>query len=214
MDVRAKQRLSYQHFLFNSELRVFGFAPRHLNRSAFRVRKTNKNFFRQIFLNLMKDSIFKTYGVFIVTFALTFYTAGAGVIDNYVLYRTFPVVGENEFVAFRAVFTPRIVALLVVPLVFRTVFSILLLWFRPAAIRAWHALLFLFFQAVGWISTFAVQIPIQLELDKGKNPELIQQLMDSIWLRTSMTVANAAIMLWMMFLVIRSLTNDRNDAVN
>ena len=34
MDVRAKQRLSYQTFLVNSELRVIGFAPRHLNRSA------------------------------------------------------------------------------------------------------------------------------------------------------------------------------------
>ena len=34
MDVRAKQRLSYQHFSFNSELRGSGFAPRHLNRWA------------------------------------------------------------------------------------------------------------------------------------------------------------------------------------
>ena len=33
MDVRAKQRLSYQRLLFNSELRGGGFAPRHLNRS-------------------------------------------------------------------------------------------------------------------------------------------------------------------------------------
>ena len=35
MDVRAKQRLSYQTGLFNSELCGGGFAPRHLNRSAF-----------------------------------------------------------------------------------------------------------------------------------------------------------------------------------
>ncbi len=34
MDVRAKQQLSYRTGLFNSELRVFGFAPRHLKRSA------------------------------------------------------------------------------------------------------------------------------------------------------------------------------------
>ena len=65
----------------------------------------------------MKDSIFKTYGVFIITFVLMFYTLGAGLIDNYVIYPTFATVGENEFVAFRAVFSPRIVALLVVPLI-------------------------------------------------------------------------------------------------
>ena len=34
MDVRAKQRLSYQSCPLNSELRVIGFAPRHLNRST------------------------------------------------------------------------------------------------------------------------------------------------------------------------------------
>jgi hypothetical protein len=34
MDVRAKQLLSYQRALVNSELRGFGFAPRHLKRSA------------------------------------------------------------------------------------------------------------------------------------------------------------------------------------
>lgn len=161
----------------------------------------------------MKNSFFKTYGVFIIAFALTFYTLGAGIIDNYVLYQTFPVVGENEFVAFRAVFSPRIVALLVVPLVLRSVFSVLLFWFRPAAIRAWQVWLFLVFQVVAWISTFAVQLPIQFELDKGKNPELIQNLIDSIWLRTSMSVACAAIMLWMMFLVIRSLANAKRDAI-
>ena len=36
MDVRAKQRLCYQHFSVNSELRGGGFAPRHLNRSIAR----------------------------------------------------------------------------------------------------------------------------------------------------------------------------------
>ena len=34
MDVRAKQRLYYRSFLVNSNLRVGGFAPRHLNRSG------------------------------------------------------------------------------------------------------------------------------------------------------------------------------------
>ena len=161
----------------------------------------------------MKNSIFKTYGVFIVTFVLTFYTFGAGMIDNYVIYPTLAVVGENEFVAFRAVFTPRIIVLLVVPLILRSVFSVLLLWLRPKAIRLWHVWLFLFCQAVAWISTFAVQIPIQIELDKGKNPEIIEKLIGSIWLRTSMTFACAAIMIWMIFLVIRSLASGKNETV-
>lgn len=162
----------------------------------------------------MKDSIFKTYGVFIITFVLTFYTFGAGVIDNYVIYPTFAAVGGNEFVAFRAVFSPRIVALLVVPLILRSVFSVLLLWLRPAAVRLWLVWLFLFCQIVGWISTFAVQLPIQFELDKGKNSALIEKLVESIWLRTTMNVVCAAIMIWMLFLVIRSLASDKNDTLS
>ncbi|MDQ3749355.1 MAG: hypothetical protein M3367_10150 [Acidobacteriota bacterium] len=168
---------------------------------------------REIKGKIVKDSIFKTYGVFIITFALMFYTFGAGMIDNYVIYPTFSVVGENEFVAFRHVFSPRIVALLVVPLILRFVFSVLLLWLRPKAIHLWHVWLFLFCQIVSWISTFAVQLPIQFELDKGKNPELIQKLIDSIWLRTTMNIACAAIMIWMMFLVIRSLASGKNETV-
>jgi hypothetical protein len=160
----------------------------------------------------MNGSFFKTYAVFVVTFALTFYALGASVIDNHVLYQTFPVVGENEFVAFRAVFTPRVVAFLVVPLVLRFVFSSLLLWLRPAAIRAWHVWLFLFCQAIAWISTFAVQLPIQLELDKGKNSELIEQLINSVWLRTTTNFACAAIMLWLMFRVLRGLTDAPTSA--
>ena len=35
MDVRAKQRLSYQRPLITFSLRVGGFAPRHLSRSTF-----------------------------------------------------------------------------------------------------------------------------------------------------------------------------------
>lgn len=159
----------------------------------------------------MKDSVFKTYGIFIMTFAITFYTVGAGVIDNFVLYQTFPTVGENEFVAFRAVFTPRIVALLVVPLVVRFVLSILLVWLRPKAIRLWHVLLFLLLQTGAWISTFAVQLPIQFELDKGKNPELIEKLIESVWLRQSLNFACGALVLWMMFLVIRNLAKQKSD---
>ena len=158
-----------------------------------------------------RAEIFKTYGVFIAAFVLTFYTFGAGMIDNYVIYPTLAVVGENEFAAFRHVFTPRIVVLLVVPLILRSVFSVFLLWLRPAAISLWLVWLFLFFQLVAWVSTFAVQLPIQNELDKGKNLELIQRLTQTIGLRTAATVACAAIMIWMVFLVIRSLAGNKNN---
>ena len=47
MDVRAKQRLCYRTGLFNSELRVAGFAPRHLSRCALRG-ETNEQIWKQL----------------------------------------------------------------------------------------------------------------------------------------------------------------------
>ena len=49
MDVRAKQRLSCSRCLLNSNLRVFGFAPRHLNRSMASL-KPMKLFYQTTFL--------------------------------------------------------------------------------------------------------------------------------------------------------------------
>jgi hypothetical protein len=54
MDVRAKQRPSYQRCLFNFELRVAGFATRHLNR--YNPQKPQKwNYFQ--LLNIKIQSI-------------------------------------------------------------------------------------------------------------------------------------------------------------
>jgi hypothetical protein len=43
MDVRAKQRLCYLACLLSLNLRVFGFAPRHLSRSTLLEKDFNGN---------------------------------------------------------------------------------------------------------------------------------------------------------------------------
>jgi hypothetical protein len=160
----------------------------------------------------MGKSIFRTYGVFITAFILTFYGLGASIIDQHVIYPTFPVIGENEFVAYRAVFGPRIILFLVLPLILQSVFSILLLWLRPKAIPLWTVWLALACQLVRWGSTVVIQLPIQAQLDRGKNLELISTLMHASWIRTLANVAGAAIMIWMMFAVLRSLVGVSNNA--
>jgi hypothetical protein len=159
----------------------------------------------------MGKSIFRTYGAFITAFILTFYGLGASIVDQYVIYPTFPVIGENEFVAYRAVFGPRIVLFMVLPLILQSVFSILLLWLRPKAIPLWTVWLALACQLVRWGSTVVIQLPIQAQLERGKNLELISTLMHTSWIRTLANVAVAAIMIWMMFAVLRSLLGVSNN---
>ena len=50
-----------------------------------------------------------------------------------------------------------------------------------------------------------IQVPIQVQLGKGKNLELINTLMQTGVVRTLSNVVGAAIIVWMMFAVLRSL---------
>ena len=159
----------------------------------------------------MEKSIIRTYGVFITVFILTFYGLGASFVDHYVIYPTFPLIGENEFTAYRAVFGPRILLFMVLPLILQTVFSILLLWLRPKAIPLWTVLLVLACQLIRWSSTVFIQVPIQFQLNKGKNLELINTLMQTGMIRTLSNVIGAAIIVWMLFAVLRSLVEVPNN---
>lgn len=83
----------------------------------------------------MKESV-----VFALAFALVFYTNGAGSIEGFVNYSSWHLIGAAEFVTFHKFMTPRVVAFLVVPTALATVFSILMLWFRPPSIFLWMML--------------------------------------------------------------------------
>lgn len=159
----------------------------------------------------MEKSIIRIYGVFITVFILTFYGLGASIVDQNVIYPTFLTIGENEFIAYRAVFSPRIVLFMVLPLILQTVFSILLLWLRPKAIPLWTVWFALACQIVRWTSTVFIQLPIQIQLDKGKNLALINTLMQTGVIRTLANVVGAVIIGWMMFAVLRSLVEVPNN---
>jgi hypothetical protein len=83
----------------------------------------------------------------------------------------------------------RIVALFVLPLLVCTILAVLMLWFRPASLPkkfVWMALACL---AVGWLSSAFIQIPIQFQLDKGKDMELLNTLIVTDWIRVVASLA-------------------------
>ena len=55
MDVRAKQRLSYQRLSLNFSLRVSGFAPRHLNRYAATFYQTQELYLLALRISLRQN---------------------------------------------------------------------------------------------------------------------------------------------------------------
>jgi len=147
----------------------------------------------------MKESV-----VFTVAFALVFYGTGAAFIEGFVNYSSWHLIGAAEFVTFHKFITPRVLAFLIVPWALAMVFSILMLWFRPPSIPAWSVWAVIALQAVLWISSVTVQIPIQLKLDaQGLSIPLIDHLiMTNFWLRRIPNIITAAIFLWMMLTVL------------
>jgi hypothetical protein len=131
------------------------------------------------------DSYTSKYGftVTILFFGLSFYSIGAGMMDSFVLYHSWQFVGENEFAFFHKEAGQRIVLVFVLPMLLLTVLIILSFWHRHVAISRKLLGCSLLFISIGWLSSFVIQIPIQIELDKGKNSALLNQLIVTDWIR-------------------------------
>src|SRR4051812_31357937 len=141
----------------------------------------------------------KTHWVFLIAFALVCYGTGAALMDGFVGYSSWHLVGSAEFTAFHRFISPRILTYLVAPLVLGTVFSVLLIWFRPAVIPAWPVWASIGLQAIVWVSTVTIQVPIQVRLsaDGLSLPLLERLIVTNFWLRRIPYGLVAVLFVWM-----------------
>ncbi|HXE75211.1 MAG TPA: hypothetical protein VNN18_06210 [Candidatus Xenobia bacterium] len=142
----------------------------------------------------------KTNGLFSITFALVFYCLGASFIEGFVNYRTWMLIGTNEFKTYHNALTQLIVPFMVIPLGVTFLLLLALLRWRPSAIPAWPVWLSVALMAVGIISSVAIQIPIQRELSSsGFSRELIERLILTDWIRKIPMIGVGVLMLRMMW---------------
>ena len=137
--------------------------------------------------------------IFVLAFALVFYGNGAAFIESFVNYPSWHLVGTDAFLSYHKFIGPRVIAFLVAPAVVGTFFTIALLRFRPATIPLWSVWVAIALQAVVWVSTATIQVPIQLQLgEQGATPALLERLMETNWwFRRIPYAACAALFLWM-----------------
>lgn len=137
--------------------------------------------------------------VFIIAFALVFYGNGATFLESFVNYPSWRLIGPEEFIHYHRFIDPLVVAFLVAPTLLGTVFTMLMLWVRPAAIPAWAVWVAIVTQVVLWVSTATIQVPIQVILsDQGLSLELIDRLIvTNFWFRRVPYVICAGLFLWM-----------------
>ena len=136
---------------------------------------------------------------------------GAASMESFVNYPTWRLIGANEFRAYHRALGPLIVGYMVIPMLIATVLTVLLLWVRPASIPRWMIWLALALQLITWVSTFAIQLPIQGQLRaEGFSLPLVDRLqVTSFWLRRVPHIANAFLFLWMMSEALQGTTRRR-----
>jgi hypothetical protein len=137
--------------------------------------------------------------VFIAAFALVFYANGAGFIESFVNYSSWRLIGSTEFIQYHQFISPRVLSFLVAPALLGTVFTILMLWMRPAAIPLWAVWSAIATQGVVWVSTATIQIPIQITLSHhGLSLDLFKRLIvTKFWLRRIPYSICAGLFVWM-----------------
>ncbi len=151
--------------------------------------------------------------IFVTAFALVFYGTGAAVIESFVNYSSWHLIGADEFIAYHQFISPRVLAFLVAPLLLGTAFTVLMLWSRPAAIPRWAVWAAIAAQAVVWISTVTIQVPIQIQLSShGLSVALVDRLIETnFWLRRIPYGICAGLFLWMAAAVVGASGEPRSD---
>jgi hypothetical protein len=152
--------------------------------------------------------------LFMITFALVFYGLGASFVESFVNYPTWRLIGANEFRAYHQALSPLVIGYMVIPMLITTILTILLLWFRPASIPWWAIGLADVLQLIIWVSTFAIQLPIQMQLSRdGLSLPLIERLIfTNWWLRKVPQIINAFLFLWLMSLLLRENSQSSAEA--
>lgn len=153
----------------------------------------------------MQTSTKTSMWLFLIAFALVFYGMSASFVESFVNYPTWRLIGANEFRAYHQTLGPLIIGYMVIPMLITTIVSVLLLWSRPTPIPQWAIWLAVVLQLIPWMSTVAIQFPIQMQLSSnGVSLPLIERLIvTNWWLRKVPQSINACLFLWLMSVLLR-----------
>lgn len=146
---------------------------------------------------------------------MTFYCYGAGMMDYFAVYEPWKLIEAEGFAAFHQFQGSRVINIFVIPSAVMTLLNIAALLLPPPyAGRKWIWISLVAY-AFDWIFSFTMQIPIQLELEKGKDLQLLSELLRTNWWRFAAdTIQFLAVCILLMQLLRRlqdqyALTNKR-----
>jgi hypothetical protein len=124
-------------------------------------------------------------------------------MDSFVVYHTWKFIGAAEFAVAHQQSGGRIVSIFVLPTAVATLLLILMFWHRHVAITRTQLWICLTCMLIPWVSSALIQIPMQMELSKGRNEVLLHQLITTDWIRVIPSWFMVIVVAKMMFRVMR-----------
>jgi hypothetical protein len=110
-------------------------------------------------------------------FVLAIYMYGGGVMSTLVYYKSWKLMGEEEFAAVHSSVSSRMLPHFGPVLVLLVLVNMSLIWFRHPAISTWLIVLTAAIHLLMVVIRFTVFVPIHRKLDKAKSIELIDRLL-------------------------------------
>jgi hypothetical protein len=140
--------------------------------------------------------------------ALSFFSCGTAMMDYFLVYPSRAIVGQKEFVEYHNLLEAAILPVSVLPFFMITIQNVFLFWSRPGGVSRRLVIISLVCLLLDWASSIFIQIPINLQLNHGKNLDLIYSIMDTNWIRIFLELLQVAIVFVML------LNSDRNSSTS
>jgi hypothetical protein len=136
----------------------------------------------------------------LVTTVLFLYCLGGSWMLQIVSYPTYALVGKEEFVPFHKESGRRLLPVFVAPAVIACLCAMVLVFWRPAAMPIWIALIAAICGLVILVTTIALEVPKHNKLDTdGKSIVLIEGLVrDNLPRSISWTLGSLALVIGLM----------------
>ena len=115
----------------------------------------------------------------VVFVSLSLFSYGTAMMDYVLIYPSRLIIGENEFVGYHALLEERILPVSVMPFALITLINIILLFRRPVEVPLKFLIISMVCLALDRISTIFIQIPINLQLNNGKDVALINDIISN-----------------------------------
>lgn len=147
----------------------------------------------------MKRITLIVFGLFVV---LSWFSYGTAMMDYFLVYPSRAIVGVKEFVEYHDLLERAILPVSVLPFLIITLLNGFLLWKRPAGVSRTLLIVSFVCLLIVWASSIFIQIPMNLELGAGKNPELIQRVMDTNKVREVLETTQAVVVFVMLLQLI------------